>query len=200
MATDDDAERFTTGSLEELADREATADVDVGIAAADLERAAEAMDHVDDVAASYRAGTLSGRELEELRRSLPTDPVVARLVQAGLPPALAETLEYVSASGRQDAYWRSKRERRDPEALSNAELRARRAFAETAHDQRGRDGITTTADADGSERVISRTAAGIRDRLAGASFTAAEDPPTQTDKRRFDRLRARFERVIARLF
>lgn len=106
-------------------------------------------------------------DLERVRRVLPTEPRRARVTELALPPPLADAFEYVSASQRQDAYWRRSRERRDPEALTPAELRERIAFAEAAMAQAGNEGVVITEDG----RRIPASARRTGDAHAGRSFT-----------------------------
>lgn len=110
-------------------------------------------------------------DLERVRTALPTEPHRAELLSAALPPALGNALEYVHESDRQSGYWRRSRERSDPEELSDAELRHRLTFVDTAIDQRGKDGTVRTDDG----RQIPVAARKIGDRLDGASFDVDAD-------------------------
>ena len=162
--------------------------------------ATTALDRVDRLV-DERGVDLDGATLERLRTSLPTDPEVAPLVAAGLPPALRATLEYVSPSTRQAGYWRTRRARRDPDALSTPELRQRRAFIAAARANRGRVGITThPADrGENADRVISAGAARLGATLSGRRFRTRDDDPTERERRRRDRLVERFQSVLAAL-
>lgn len=65
--------------------------------------------------------TMTAEELEDLRRSLPTDPLTARAVKLALPYPWSEVFEYVEGSERQSAYWRTK-----PDRSSRSEAQRRR--------------------------------------------------------------------------
>lgn len=106
-------------------------------------------------------------DAERLRRRLPTDPLAAEMTAAALEGTpIGDALEYVHPSDRQDGYWRRSRERSDPSALSDAELRQRLAFVKAAQDTQGENGTVTTPDG----RQIPKTAAAMRDALGGESF------------------------------
>lgn len=80
-------------------------------------------------------------DVDQVRTALPTEPTRARFVAAALPPVVANALEYVEPSDRQAGYWRRSRERSDPGALSDDELRYRLRFMQTAKDVRGTEGV-----------------------------------------------------------
>lgn len=132
-------------------------------------------------------------DLEAFRRELPTDPAVAELVHAGMPRPLREALEFVdcSDSERQSSYWRVSRERSDPGALSNAELRQRRAFIKSRINHR-EDGVERTTDG----RYISRSAARTGEDLRGESFREPDDPPTKTVRERGRRFASKVRRAL----
>lgn len=109
-------------------------------------------------------------DLDRARQRLPTDPHRAALVEAALPRALRESIEYVRPSERQAGYWRRSRERRDPSALSDAELRQRLDFVRSQREQRGTEGTVSTPDG----REIPRTAAKTREKMTGNDYSDAD--------------------------
>lgn len=154
--------------------------------ATQIEDVAQAMDTtVDDVerALDEAEGVLrdladldleieDAADLERARRSLPSDPTTAMLVDAALAGTrLGDALEYVSPSERQDGYWRRSRERSDPRALSDAELRQRHAFATAAMERRGLEGTVRTPDG----RRIPKAAAETGAEIEGEDFTTEDD-------------------------
>lgn len=134
---------------------------------ADVQRALEQVARVDVHVTDH----------DDLRRvvsDLPTEPHRARLVHAGLPPLLRNAIEYVEPSERQSGYWRRSRERSDPAALSDAEIKQRLAFIESRMDNREEFGTVATEDG----RRISRSAAQTGDDLRGETFRDADDART----------------------
>lgn len=117
-------------------------------------------------------------DLECVRKSLPTDPARAVIIEKSLPPPLRDTLEYVHPSGRQDGYWRRSRDRTSLSELSDAELKQRHAFHLAAEASRGEDGVTSTEDG----RVISRTADQLGETMKGTSFS--DEEPEDPDRGR----------------
>lgn len=99
-------------------------------------------------------------DLEALRRSLPTDPMLARAVQLTLPYPWSELFEFVEGSERQTAYWRISPERRVGRSVADREHKRR--FARAARDARGTEG---TVKRDG--RTIPASAAHVADTVSG---------------------------------
>jgi hypothetical protein len=123
-------------------------------------------------------------DLERVRRSLPTDPHTATILDAVWPPAFSRTFEYVPEQDRQSAYWRCAKEKRDPDELSPAELRSRIAFGEAAQDALGTRGTTVDEDSQRIPRSAARVAAAIE----GEDFSEPGDPMTKSERRRGERL------------
>lgn len=127
-------------------------------------------------------------DLDRLRHVLPTEPRRARLVHAALPPPIADAIEYVSASERQSAHWRKSRERSDPAALSDAELKQRLRFIDAAASTRGMDGVVVTADG----REVARAPMQIGEQLRGEQ--QREEPDVDEEKGQ-----AIFRKILDRL-
>lgn len=85
-----------------------------------------------------RSEEITTEDLEDLRRSLPTDPPTARLVQKALWYPWSELFEFVEGSDRQRAYWRTKPERAG--FRSDADLRSKKDFARAAQEATGLEG------------------------------------------------------------
>lgn len=98
-------------------------------------------------------------DLEALRRSLPTDPMLARAVQLSLPYPWSELFEFVEGSERQTAYWRTSPDRRVDRSAADREHKRR--FARAARDARGTEG---TVKRDG--RTIPTSAAHVADTVS----------------------------------
>lgn len=131
-------------------------------------------------------------DLERVRRQLPTEPRRATLLQAALPPALADALEYVRPSARQSGYWRTSPERSDPTELSPAELRHRIAFVQSRQVHAEVDGTVELADGRRVPRSAMRTGADLR----GESFGEPDDPPTDTERARGAKLLTRLKESV----
>lgn len=119
----------------------------------------EELRHVDPV-------DLTEEEADEIRKSLPTDPLLARAVELALPPPWDETFEYCRASERQPAYWRSKSDRSAPR--SEAEARKNEQMREAGQRMAG---TTGTVEYDGKE--IPASAAVVAETMAGRRFPGA---------------------------
>lgn len=103
--------------------------------------------------------TITGDDLDEFRRSLPTDPMLARAVQLALPFPWSNVFEYVVASDRQAAYWRTSHDRRL--VRSRADREHKRRFGRAARNARGLEG---SVERDG--RMIPASAAHIADAIS----------------------------------
>lgn len=155
---------------ESAAEMNAADDVD----AAELKDAFATVQDTLEWLSDVDATALDAETAEQIRTSLPTDPVTAELLSAALRGTpLGDVLEYVSPSDRQDGYWRRSRERSDPAALSNAELRQRYAFLQSARESCGLEGTTPTPDG----RQIPKTAAAVGENLANTEFHHPDDDP-----------------------
>lgn len=155
-------------------------DVDFGAVLADVEQTINGL-------ADLELTIDSPEDLEQVRQQLPTEPTRAEIVAAALPLPLRRELEYVHPSERQSGYWRRSRERRDPEALSDAELRQRKAFIETQIDNRGDDGTVWLNDG----RQIPRSAVETARQLRGMEFTVSDgmtDAEAERGRSLFDRI------------
>lgn len=135
---------------------------------------------------------LSPAEFERLRQTLPKDELTAEVLSVALQDtALGETLEYVRGSERQNAYWRRSRERSDPSVLSDAELRQRQKFIQSAIESRGHDGTVRTDDG----RRIPTTAAEMGESLRGETFTD-DSELTQTERERGESIWQRIQSYL----
>lgn len=128
--------------------------------------------------------------IERLRQRLPKNPDVAHLTHAMMPPAFREVLEYVEPSDRQSGYWRRSRERRDPTALSAAELRHRIEFIESRKRHSDERGVTETRDG----RRVAESALRTGDELRGEDYT--DRSMGEKARERGAKLLSRFRDVI----
>lgn len=117
-------------------------------------------------------------DLEKVRTNLPTERHRAQFLAAAMPTPLRDALEYVRPSERQSGYWRRSRERSDPSALSDAELRRNLAMHEAGETIRGTTGTVETDDG----REIPTSAAKIREEMAGRSFQDKDDHGPQSSE------------------
>lgn len=152
-------------SIEDVADALDTDPERVEAALDGVERTLRELAHVDiDVD--------EPADLETARRRLPTEPVGAELVAAALRGTpLGRVLEYVRPSEHQSGYWRRSRDRSDPSALSDAELRQRHAFVTASIEARGVEGTVEVEDG----REIPKGAEKRGEVLGGESFAPRED-------------------------
>lgn len=124
------------------------------MAAEDLEAIVDDLEDMDPV-------DLTEAEMAALRDRLPTDPGRATLLKRALPWPWSETLEYVSESERQPAYWRTKGPKgKTPRSAAEAERNAR--IAEAGND-RG------TVERDG--QVIPARSARVAEATEGEQFS-----------------------------
>jgi|GEM_PF-4294094 len=148
----------------------------------DPERVKDALDDVERVLhelADVEIDVDDPADLDAVRQVLPSKPIEAELTAAALRGTpLGQALEYVHPSDRQDGYWRRSRERSDPSALSDAELRHRHAFVKASMEARGIEGTVETDDG----REIPRGAQRRGKVLEGESFAPEEDVDEETGK------------------
>lgn len=131
---------------------------------ADLEAAQNLVDELHHVGPA----DLTEEEADEIRKSLPTDPTLARIVKLSLPPPWDEVFVYVpeSENGHQPAYWRTKTDQSTPR--SEAEQRRNERMRAAAERMRGTRG---TVGHDGKE--IPASAAIVAEEMAGRRFPGA---------------------------
>lgn len=119
----------------------------------EVEREFERLETLDEITAN---------DLDRFKRSLPTDPELARVVNVALPSPWGDIFEFVN---REDApHWRVKPPRNHPN-----QVRAQEEFADAAREARG---IQGTVERDGREVGLAQ--ATIGDQVAGKRFSVAK--------------------------
>lgn len=132
--------------------------------------------HLDRLAS---LGEITKDDLEALRRDLPTDPLLAEALQLAWPYPWSELFEYVEASERQAAYWRTSHDRRAIRSAADREHKLR--FARAAREARGLEG---TVERNG--RDLPASAAHVADTVSGKG--TERDDASDADERALRRL------------
>lgn len=115
-----------------------------------------------------RLDEISPGDVEAFRRVLPTDPLLAELVDRALPFPWSEVFEFVQGSDRQRAYWRAKPDRHEPRSEADRANRVR--FAEAAREAHGLEG---TSDRNG--RRVPTSAAHVGDTVAAEDRSGGDE-------------------------
>lgn len=126
-----------------------------GIRAA--EAALEELESIDEITAE---------DLDAFKQQLPTDPEVARVIDAALPFPWSEVFEFVEHP--ETPYWRTAPPRDHPN-----QVMVQRRFADAA---RSTTGLRGTVERDGQE--VQLNAAAIGDTVGGSRFSTARAKAT----------------------
>lgn len=113
-------------------------------------------------------------DLDDFRQDLPTEPMLAEIVQLALPFPWSELFEFVEASEHQSAYWRTSHDRSAIRSVADREHKQR--FARAAREARG---MTGTVENSGQE--IPKSAAHVANAVSGDTDDA---PGTSAPGRR----------------
>lgn len=127
-----------------------------------------------------RMDTITKDDLDEFRRALPTDPMLAEFVERALPFPWSELFEYVGASDHLPAHWRTSHDRSAIRSADDREHKQR--FAEAAREARGLEG---TVERNGRE--IPASATHVAEKVSGE--TTEQTSNSAAGRRALRRLR-----------